>query len=109
MLNEQIFETLKKQIVVPGFNLNSGIDFLLVGGGANLFNIEKYCVNFFGPSIKKIRANNNEKENDLEKNFSSCLGALKIIKDGWETEAIPEIADKNIKKMSFLAKIFRTN
>ena len=104
---DEIFETLKKQIVVPGFNLNSGIDFLLVGGGANLFNIQKYCANFFGPNIKKIRANNNEKENDLEKNFASCLGALKIIKDGWETEAIPVIVSKNIKKISFLAKIFR--
>ena len=106
---DEIFETVKKQIIVPGFNLNSGIDFLLVGGGSYLFNIEKYCVNFFGPNIKKIGENNNEKEKDLEKNFASCLGALRIIKDGWETEAIPETVDKNAKKISFLAKIFRTN
>ena len=46
---------------------------------------------------------------NLEKNFTSCLGALKIIKDGWETEAIPEIGSKNIKKIGFLAKIFRTD
>ena len=105
---DEIFETLKKQTIIPGFNLNSGICFLLAGGGANLFNIEKYCINFFGPNVKKTKENNSEKENDLEKNFSSCLGALKIIKDGWETEAIPEIAGKNIKKMSFLEKIFRT-
>jgi len=105
---DEIFETLKKQIIIPGFNLNSGICFLLAGGGANLFNIEKYCTNFFGSNVKKTKENNSEKDNDLEKNFSSCLGALKIIKDGWETEAIPEIASKNIKKMSFLAKIFRT-
>ena len=105
---DEIFETLKKQIIIPGFNLNSGICFLLAGGGANLFNIEKYCTNFFGSNVKKTKENNSEKDNDLEKNFSSCLGALKIIKDGWETEAIPEIAGKNIKKMSFLEKIFRT-
>jgi hypothetical protein len=37
------------------------------------------------------------------------LGALRIIKDGWETEAIPETVDKNAKNISFLAKIFRTN
>jgi len=104
---DEIFETLKKQIIIPGFNLNSGICFLLTGGGANLFNIEKYCINFFGTNVKKIIENKNEKENDLEKNFSSCLGALKIIKDGWETEAIPEIASKNIKKMSFFEKIFK--
>lgn len=105
---DEIFETLKKQIIIPGFNLNSGICFLLAGGGANLFNIEKYCTNFFGPNVRKTKENNSEKDNDLEKNFSSCLGALKIIKDGWETEAIPEIDGKNIKKMSFLEKIFRT-
>ena len=44
----------------------------------------------------------------LEKNFSSCLGALKIIKDGWETEAIPVIGKKNIEKMGFFAKVFGT-
>ncbi len=106
---DEIFETVKKQIIVPEFNLNSGIGFLLVGGGSYLFNIEKYCVNFFGPNIKRIDENKNEKEKDLEKNFASCLGALRIIKDGWETEAIPETVDKNAKKISFLAKIFRSN
>jgi cell division ATPase FtsA len=106
---DEIFETIKKQIIVPGFNLNSGIGFLLVGGGSYLFNIEKHCEKFFGPRIKKLSDNNNEKETDLEKNFASCLGALRIIKDGWETEAIPEKVDKNAKKISFLAKIFRTN
>ena len=105
---DEIFETIKKQIIVPGFNLNSGIGFLLVGGGSYLFNIEKHCEKFFGPRIKKLSDNNNEKETDLEKNFASCLGALRIIKDGWETEAIPEMVGKNIKKVGFLGKIFRT-
>ena len=90
-------------------NLNSGIGFLLVGGGSRLLNIEKYCEKFFGPRIKKISENNDEKEKDLEKNFASCLGALRIIKDGWETEAIPEIVGKNAKKISFLTKIFKTD
>ena len=106
---DEIFETIKKQIIVPEFNLNSGIGFLLVGGGSYLPNIEKHCEKFFGPRIKKLSDNNNEKETDLEKNFASCLGALRIIKDGWETEAIPETVDKNAKNISFLAKIFRTN
>ena len=106
---DEIFETVKKQIIVPDFNLNSGIGFLLVGGGSYLPNIEKHCEKFFGPRIKKLSDNNNEKETDLEKNFASCLGALRIIKDGWETEAIPETVDKNAKNISFLAKIFRTN
>ena len=105
---DEIFETIKKHIIVPGFSLNSGIGFLLVGGGSYLLNIEKYCANFFGPNIKKLRENKNEKENYLEKNFASCLGALRIIKDGWETEAIPEMVGKNIKKVGFLGKIFKT-
>ena len=105
---DEIFETIKKHIIVPGFNLNSGIGFLLVGGGSCLLNIEKYCANFFGPNIKKLRENKNEKENYLDKNFASCLGALRIIKDGWETEAIPEMVGKNIKKVGFLGKIFKT-
>ena len=105
---DEIFETVKKQIIVPEFNLNSGIGFLLVGGGSYLLNIEKYCANFFGPYIKKLRENKNEKENYLDKNFASCLGALRIIKDGWETEAIPEMVVKNIKKVGFLGKFFKT-
>jgi cell division protein FtsA len=106
-LNE-IFKIIQKQIIVPDFNLNSKGVFLLVGDGLSLFNIEKYCINFFGSSIKNIKENK-EIENDLEKNFASCLGALIIIKDGWETEAIPEPVTKDIKKIGFLAKIFKNN
>ena len=43
---------------------------------------------------------------ELEKNFSACLGALKIIKDGWETEAIPKVSDQYIKKKGFFDKLF---
>tara|TARA_Y100000590_G_scaffold464139_1_gene632868 strand:+ start:455 stop:1675 length:1221 start_codon:yes stop_codon:yes gene_type:complete len=104
---DEIFESVKKQIIVPGFNLNSGIVFLLAGGGSYLNNIETYCINFFGTNVRSIREKNEDKEKDLEKNFASCLGALRIVKDGWETEAIPEVVSKNIKKIGFLAKIFR--
>jgi len=103
---DEIFEMLKKQLIVPEFNLNYGINLLLAGEGSNLFNLEKYCVKFFGFNAKTIDQNNNKNHNDLEKNFVSSLGALKIIKDGWETEAIPEIREKNIDKMGFFAKIF---
>ena len=105
---DEIFEKIKKQIIVPGFNLNSGINFLLAGGGSHLPNIDKYCANYFGPSVRIEKENNKQHEKDLETNFTSCLGALRIIKDGWETEAIPEIVNKNIKKIGFLAKIFGT-
>ena len=103
---DEILEILKKQLIVPGFNLNSGINFLLTGEGSNLLNLEKYCEKFFRLNTKKISQNNMENDNDFEKNFASSLGALKIIKDGWETEAIPEIREKNIEKIGFFAKIF---
>ena len=98
---DEIFEKINKQIIVPNFNLDSGIVFFLVGGGSCLLNIEKYCNNLFGPRVKNL-----EEKNKNEKNFVSCLGALQIIKDGWETEAIPEKVSKNIKKISFFSKFF---
>ena len=104
---DEIIDTLKKQLIVPGFNLTSEINLLLAGGGSNLFNIEKCFINFFGPNVKRADKNSVEKNKYLEKNFASCLGALKIIKDGWETEAIPAIGSKNIRKTGFFAKIFK--
>ena len=106
---DEIFEKLKKELIIPGFNLTSGIHFLLTGGGSDVSNIEKCFINFFGSNIKILNKNILEKDKVLEKNFASCLGALKIIKDGWETEAIPEISGKNIEKTSFFAKIFKIN
>ena len=106
---DEIFEKLKKQLVITGFNLSSGIHFLLTGGGSEVSNIEKYFINFFGLNIKIQNKNTLEKDDSLEKNFASCLGAIKIIKDGWETEAIPENPGKNAKKTGFFAKIFGVN
>jgi len=106
---DEIFEKLKKELIIPGFNLTSGIHFLLTGGGSDISNIEKYFINFFGTNIKILNKNTLEKDKILEKNFASCLGAIKIIKDGWETEAIPAISGKNIEKISFFAKIFKIN
>ena len=103
---DEIFDKLKKQLIVPGFNLTSGINLLLAGGGSNLTGIEKYFANFFGPNIKKADRNSAKKNEDLEKNFASCLGALKIIKDGWETEAIAKIEAKNIEKVGLFTKFF---
>ena len=103
-----MIDKLKKQLIVPGFNLSTGSNFLYTGEGADLFNIEKYFVNFLGSEVKKRKKNNikKDKDTDLEINFASCLGALKIIKDGWETEAIPKINDRNIEKIGFFSKIF---
>ena len=104
---DEIFDILKKQLIVPGFNLSSGVNLLLAGGGSNLLNIEKCFINFFGSNVKKIDKKSLQKNNDLQENFDSCLGALQIIKDGWETEAIPGKVNQNTEKISFFAKIFK--
>jgi cell division protein FtsA len=103
---DEILNKLKKQLIVTGFNLKSGTVFFINGKGFNLLNMEKYFSNFFGINIEKIYIGVSKEEENLELNFSACLGALKIIRDGWETEAIPEIRDKNIKKIGFFGKIF---
>ena len=106
---DEILEKLKKQLNLTGFSLNSGVNFFLTGGGAEVSNIEKNFINYLGPNVKKLGRNTLEEDNVLKKNFSSCLGALKIIKDGWETEAIPKRSNKNIEKVGFFAKIFNIN
>jgi len=105
---DEIFEKIKKQIIQTELNLASGKKFFIVGGGSKLLNIEKYCSNFLESDVKKLEKNNNKdnKNHSMEK-FNSCLGAFKIIKEGWETEAIPEIVNKNREKIGFLATIFR--
>ena len=102
---DEIIDTLNKQLIAPVFNLTSGISFVLKGG-LNLYNIEKYFINFFGPNLKRIEKNNIEKDKYFKKNFDSCLGAIEIIKDGWETEAIPETSGKAIEKIGFFSRIF---
>ena len=97
---EEIFEMIKKQLTLTGFNFNSGINFFLTGEGSNLTNIQKYCQNFLGLNTTVRRKDN------LEKNFPACLGGIRIIKEGWETEAMPEIKVKSIEKMGFLRKFF---
>tara|TARA_B100000029_G_scaffold406996_1_gene407783 strand:- start:2376 stop:3605 length:1230 start_codon:yes stop_codon:yes gene_type:complete len=103
---DEISEKLKEQLNIPGFSLASGVNFLLTGGGADVSNIEKNFINCFGPNVKTLKKNTLDKDKISQKNFASCLGALKIIKDGWETEAIPETSNKNIEKVGFFAKIF---
>jgi cell division protein FtsA len=101
---DEIFDIIKKQLIIPGFSLDS--KFILFGDGSNLLNLEKYINDFFAVNIKKMD-NNLSQDEYLNKNFLPSLGALKIIQDGWETEALPKKNDKSIKKISFFNKIFR--
>ena len=103
-LNE-IFSIIKKQITITRFNFNLDKHLFITGGGSNLLNLEIYCSNFFETDVRKL-VKNKKNEDELEKNFASCLGAIKLIKDGWETEAIPKLVSKHSKKTSFFARIF---
>jgi len=103
---DEILEIIKKNIIFSGFNFASGSNFLLTGSGSGLFNLEKNFEKFFETNIKKIEEDSSNKNLNLEKNFLACLGALRIINDGWETEAIPEPGGKNIEKIGFFDKIF---
>ena len=102
---DEIVELLKKQLTISGLSLVFGKNILLAGEALNFNNIEKYLANSFETQIRKADDKNME---EFEKNFSSCLGALKIIKDGWETEAIPEKVGSHRQKKGFLAKIFES-
>ena len=102
-LNE-IFNILKKQILLSGFDPKLGAKIFMITEETQLTNPEKYCSDFFESEVKKI-----DKKNKIDaslENFSSCLGASKLIKDGWETEAIPEAVNKSSGKVGFFAKIF---
>tara|TARA_B100001250_G_scaffold369852_1_gene353603 strand:+ start:41 stop:1252 length:1212 start_codon:yes stop_codon:yes gene_type:complete len=97
---DEILEMIKKQLKVTSFNFSSGMNFFLIGEGSNFINLQDYCQNFFELNTVIGRKDN------LEKGFSACQGGIRIIKEGWETEAIPEIKIKNIEKVGFLRKIF---
>ncbi len=98
---DETFEIIKKQIIESGLNPALGANLFVVGGGGNLFNIDQYCSKIFSSEVKNL-----SKNNEFESSFMSCLGGIKIITDGWETEAIPEIKNKNAEKLGFFAKIF---
>jgi len=97
---DEILEMIKKQLKISGFNFNSGMNFFLTGEGINFINIHEYCQNFLELNTAIGR------KDDLEKKFSACKGGIRIINEGWETEAIPEIKIKSIEKVGFLRKIF---
>ena len=62
---------------------------------------------FFESEVEKLINNKKTKnENKMVENFSSCFGALKLIQNGWETEAIPESTDKHRQKKGFFTRIF---
>ena len=104
---DEIFKLIKQQILLTEFNQNFDTKFFIVGGGSKLINMDVYCSNFFESEVEKLINNKKTKsENKMVENFSSCLGALKLIQNGWETEAIPESMGNHSQKKGFLARIF---
>ncbi len=104
---DEILELIKKQLLLDGFKPNIGQNFFLIGGGSNLMNIDKYFSNFFQTEIRKVEEyNKHGNEVNSSENFSSCLGAFKLIKNGWETEAIPESMGAFSQKLGFFGRIF---
>ena len=103
-LNE-ILEMINKQIRISGLSFENNI--FITGGGSKLKNIDMYFSEFLKFDVKKLngetKANIQEHVNE---DFNSCLGASKIIQNGWETEAIPQSISKNDEKKGFFAKIF---
>ena len=100
---DEIFQIVKKQILETDHNATFERNLYIVGEGSELINLEEYCSNYFGFHVNKFDKNKKKEEASI---LGACLGAAKIIKDGWETEAIPEPASKYSKKSSFFAKIF---
>ena len=86
---DEICQLIEKQMIFTGFNKKIGVTINLVGGGSNLENIDEYFSKFFKVNVKKIK-NDKTNSKNLEENFIPCLGAIKLIEVGWETETIPE-------------------
>jgi len=103
---DEMINTLKKELIIPELNPNHGVSFYFCGMGSNLLNIDKYFVNLLRFNIDNLKKNNKENSKDVEQKFVSCLGVAKIIKEGWETEAIPKSINKNEEKISLFSKIF---
>jgi cell division protein FtsA len=105
---DEIFQIIKKNLITANINLLSSTKLFITGGGSNLINLESYCSSFFGFDVKKIYNSNKQEDiKDLNKNFASCLGAFKILRDGWETEAIAISPNLNVKKYGFFQRIFK--
>ena len=105
---DEIFQLVEKQFELSGANQTALSSISLTGGGSNLCNLDEYCTNFFKSNVKVAGINIKTKDSQInKKGFESCFGALKIIKDGWETEAIPRQSINYDEKISFFAKIFK--
>ena len=104
---DEIFEMIKKQILTTSLNPTNSSGIFITGGGSNLNNLKDYSSTYFKTKVENVQIEQKDKENKQTDDFAACFGALKIIKDGWETEAIPLRSKKFSEKTTFFDKIFR--
>ena len=103
----EILEIIKKNMSLSGFNQSFGTKTFITGGGSNLNNIDIFCTEFFDEEVYKLgKIDKGNNKNESLEFFLACLGAIKLIKNGWETEAIPKISGKYTEKKGVFAKIF---
>ena len=103
----EILNIIKKQINLMGSNLIFNKKIFITGGGSNVLNLEKCFSETFDSNVEKLKVNSDYAGGkEIDTNFSACLGAIKIIVDGWETEAIPESHEKYGKKAPFFMRFF---
>ena len=105
---EEIFEILFKEINYLGLKKNSTQNIFITGGGSNLSYIREFSSILLETEVKKLLVREDDAISIVEnfQHFAACLGALKIINNGWETEAIPEKNTNTHSKLSFFSKIF---
>ena len=109
---DEVFQIIKKNLYMTENKSLSTENVFITGDGSSLSNLENCFSNYFGLSVKKIYINSSRKNNiKLENNldFTSCLGAIKIIREGWETEAIPVSVNEESRKIGFFQRIFGNN
>ena len=97
-------KTIRESIKFDGVGLHNGTKVNLCLKPAEVNS----GIKFKRTDVDKDKNNKKENEGESEENFASCLGALEIIKDGWETEAIPipKPEYKYGQKTGLFAKIF---
>ena len=56
--------------------------------------------------VKSEMESKDQSKENIEKEFEALLGAINIIMNGWETEAIPNSINKSVGKMDFFSRLF---
>ena len=79
---DEITYKIKKEIIIPEFISSSKINLVISGEASSLINIDKYFMDSLTPNVKLEENNIDNKKEVLDKDFYSCLGALKIIREG---------------------------